>query len=135
MKNNLGALKIGQTTIIGKAKPAAIDLEEIAYSNHGFVPEFLTLAKKAPFVFVHKYPDADAALKGMDLIARAPIVENYKDEILILSMKGATSLGGMKEGEHVFLSVPRWKKLAKGLVEKIADGKAYVVGMGSEAIE
>lgn len=91
--------------------------------------EFLIRLKKAAFVFVHKYPNADKALMGGDLLTRAKLLENIDNEVLVLEAKG------LSPDTHVFLSLPSWKKLAKGYVEKIVSGRAYVVGMGSDVIE
>lgn len=108
---------------------AKVDLDELADNSRGFPDEFLSKLKKAAFIFVHKYPNADKALMGGDLIARAKLIQNYKDELLVIESKGLT------EDEHIFLSLPGWKKLAKGYVEKIAENKAYVSGMGSDTIQ
>lgn len=77
-----------------------------------------------PLVFVHAYPDLDEVLKGNHLIQVAQA--NYEKDVMMMFSNG------MSEGEHVFLGLPRLKGVAKGYVEKIVDGIAYIAGMGSE---
>lgn len=102
---------------------------ELAAESRGLPKEFIRGLKKAPFVFVHAYPNLDRVLAGMDLIARAPVDSFHSEGVIALNIKG---LKGIREGAHVFVGLPGIKGVAKGYVEKIENKIAYVVGMGQE---
>jgi hypothetical protein len=129
MKNNLGTLKIGQTIMVGKTKKAEFDqaaMEAARESARGFPDEIEAHAKKGGMLFIHSYPDMDAALAGMNVIGR-PTCLFVDNEIMIIEAKQMKA----KEGDYIFIGIPRLKGLGKGYVEKIVDGKAYVAGMTS----
>jgi len=129
MKNNLAALKLGQTMTIGKTKKSDFDeaaMQAARESSRGFPDEIEAHAKKGGMLFIHSYPDMDAALAGMNVIGRpSPLMAD--SEIMVINAKDMKA----KEGDYIFIGMPRLKGLGKGLVEKVVDGKAYVAGMGS----
>ena len=130
MENNLGALKLGQTVTIGKTKKAEFDqaaIEATKESSRGFPDAIYKYAEKGGMLFVHSYPDMDAALAGQNVIGR-PNSLMANEFIIIVEAKQMKA----KEGDYIFIGAPRLKGLAKAYVEKIVDGKAYIAGMGSE---
>lgn len=91
-------------------------------SSRGFPNQFEK--PKHDLVFIHSYPNLDRVLMGMDVVNRSKAI--VVDGVMLTSAKG------LKEGQHVFLGLPRLKGVAKGYVEAIIGDTAFLSGMGSE---
>ena len=113
-------------------------VEEIQKEYRAFPAEISkSLSLKTPLAFVHAYPNLDRVLNGLDLVARATLVQPIlrgKQLIGGVFKLARTSLG-VEENSHVFLGVHRTRGVATAYVHKIEGDLAYIGSMGREFLK
>lgn len=96
-------------------------------SSRGFPSELSSKIKSKKMLFIHSYPDMDAALAGNNVIGR-PTPLFADDDIIVVKSKDMKA----KEGDYIFIGSVGLKGLGKGYVEKVVGGNAYIAGMGGD---
>lgn len=104
-------------------------IKETESNSMGLAKEIQKGAKAYGFIFVHSYEgDVEEILKmGSNVIDRPEMIKCNKNMIVVSSKV-------LKQGSHIFLGVCRLKGLAKGYVEFVENGLAYISGMGETLI-
>jgi hypothetical protein len=106
--------------------------QEIAAEYYEYPKDILKSVEKFGSAFLHKYPNLDNVLNGMDLIDRPRFVANVCDSLLVFNVSPSCRV---KTGDHVFLGAIRVKGVAMAYVHS-RDGDCVFIGaMSSEKEE
>ncbi len=105
-------------------------MKQYSEDSRGFPKEFIEAARRG--VFIHKYPNLDRVLSGLDLVSRGYVEETYKDLVLLVRAEVCVKKD-FCEG-HVFLGAIGTKQYFTAYIEKIEGDVAYITSMSFEPL-